>query len=58
MLAGAVARSEASWVALTVLYTACRRYGAPHHLISDKGGAYISDLFEAVCGGRVPGACG
>ena len=50
MLAGAVARSEASWVALTVLYTACRRYGAPHHLISDKGGAYISDLFEAVCG--------
>jgi hypothetical protein len=33
-----------------VLYTACRRYGAPHHLISDKGGAYISDLFEAVCG--------
>jgi transposase len=49
MLAGAVARSEASWVALTVLYTACLRYGAPHHLISDKGGAYISDLFEAVC---------
>jgi transposase/transposase InsO family protein len=49
MLAGAVARSEASWVALTVLYTACRRYGTPHHLISDKGGAYISDLFEAVC---------
>jgi hypothetical protein len=50
MLAGAVARSEASWVALTVLYTACRRYGTPHHLISDKGGAYLSDLFEAVCG--------
>ncbi len=50
MLAGAVARSEASWVALTVLYTACRRYGTPHYLISDKGGAYISDLFEAVCG--------
>jgi transposase InsO family protein len=49
MLAGAVSRSEASWVALTVLYTACRRYGAPHHLISDKGGAYTSDLFEAVC---------
>jgi hypothetical protein len=49
MLAGAVARSEASWVALTVLYTACLRYGTPHHLISDKGGAYISDLFEAVC---------
>jgi Homeodomain-like domain/Integrase core domain len=48
MLAGAVARSEASWVALTVLYTACLRYGTPHHLISDKGGAYISDLFEAV----------
>jgi transposase len=49
MLAGAVAPSEASWIALTVLFTACRRYGAPHHLISDKGGAYISDVFEAVC---------
>jgi transposase InsO family protein len=49
MLAGAVSASEASWVALTVLFTACQRYGAPHHLISDKGGAYISDMFEAVC---------
>jgi transposase/transposase InsO family protein len=49
MLAGAVAPSEASWIALTVLFTACLRYGAPHHLISDKGGAYISDVFEAVC---------
>jgi transposase InsO family protein len=49
MLAGAVAPSEASWVALTVLFTACRRYGTPHHLISDKGGAYISDVFEGVC---------
>ena len=29
MLAGAVAPSEASWVALTVLYTACLRYGVP-----------------------------
>lgn len=49
MLAGAVAPVEASWVALTVLYTACGRYGAPHHLISDKGGAYVSAEFEAVC---------
>ncbi len=49
MLAGAVAPSEASRVALMVLYTACLRYGAPEHLISDKGGAYISDEFEAVC---------
>ncbi|MEE8300884.1 MAG: helix-turn-helix domain-containing protein [Candidatus Tectomicrobia bacterium] len=49
MLAGAVAPSEASWVALMVLYTACLRYGAPQHLISDKGGAYISNEFEAVC---------
>ncbi|HEY5864848.1 MAG TPA: helix-turn-helix domain-containing protein [Candidatus Tectomicrobia bacterium] len=49
MLAGAVAPSEASWIALTVLYTACLRYGAPQSLISDKGGAYISDVFEAVC---------
>src|SRR6266849_1329123 len=49
MLAGAVAPAEASWVALTVLYTACRRYGAPAHLISDKGGAFISAEVEAVC---------
>ena len=49
MLAGAVAPSEASWVALTVLYTACRRYGVPDHLISDSGGAFISDAFEGVC---------
>ncbi|MGC1953018.1 MAG: DDE-type integrase/transposase/recombinase [Gammaproteobacteria bacterium] len=49
MLAGAVAKTEASWVAMTVLYTACRRYGAPQHLVSDKGGAFISNEFEAVC---------
>jgi transposase InsO family protein len=49
MLAGAVAPSEASWVALTVLYTACQRYGLPVHLISDSGGAFISDAFESVC---------
>jgi len=49
MLAGAVAPSEASWVALTVLYTACLRYGAPETLISDSGGAFTSDAFEAVC---------
>jgi transposase InsO family protein len=49
MLAGAVAPSEASWVALLVLYTACLHYGAPQHVISDKGGAYISHEFEAVC---------
>ncbi len=49
MLAGAVAPTEASWVALTVLYNACLHYGAPEHLISDSGGAYISEDFEAVC---------
>jgi transposase InsO family protein len=49
MLAGAVAPSEASWVALMVLYSACLRYGAPEHMISDSGGAYISEDFEAVC---------
>jgi transposase InsO family protein len=49
MLAGAVAPSEASWVALTVLYTACQRYGLPVHVISDSGGAFISDAFEGVC---------
>ena len=49
MLAGAVAPSEASWVALMVLYTACLRDGAPATLISDSGGAYISEDFAAVC---------
>jgi hypothetical protein len=49
MLAGAVAPSEASWIALTVLYTACQRYGLPIHLISDSGGAFISDAFAGVC---------
>ena len=48
ILAGAVAPVEASWVALMVLYTACRRYGAPETLISDSGGAFISNDFEAV----------
>jgi transposase InsO family protein len=49
MLAGAVAPSEARWITLTVLFTACQRYGTPHHLISDKGGASISEAFEAAC---------
>ncbi len=49
MLAGAVALTEASWVALTVLYAAVRRYGVPVHLISDSGGAFIADVFEGVC---------
>jgi len=49
MRAGAVAPAEARGVALIGLYTAWVRYGAPQHLISDKGGAYISAEFEAVC---------
>jgi transposase InsO family protein len=49
MLAGAMAPTEATWVALMVLYTACLRYGAPHTLVSDSGGAYTSNDFEAVC---------
>jgi transposase InsO family protein len=49
MLAGAMAPTEATWVALMVLYTACVRYGVPDTLISDSGGAYISNAFEEVC---------
>ena len=49
MLAGAVAPVAASWVALMVLYTACLRYGVPETLISDSGGAFTSNEFEAVC---------
>jgi hypothetical protein len=44
-----MAPSEASWAALMVLYTACLRYGAPQAVIADRGGAYISHEFEAVC---------
>src|SRR5205085_4795597 len=50
ILAGAMAPTEATWAALMVLYTACVRYGAPPSLVSDSGGAYTSDAFEAVCG--------
>jgi transposase InsO family protein len=49
MLAGMIAPAEATWVALMVLYTACLRYGASVHLVSDSGGAYMSADFEAVC---------
>jgi transposase len=49
ILAGAVAPVEASWVALMVLYTACLRYGVPECVISDSGGAFTSNDFEAVC---------
>jgi len=49
ILAGAVAPSEASWVALMVLSTACRRYGVPEGLLSDSGGAFTSNDCEAVC---------
>jgi Homeodomain-like domain len=48
MLAGAVAPVEATWVTLMVLYTACLRYGAPQHLISDSGGAFTSNDVTAV----------
>ena len=50
ILAGARAPTEATWAALMVLYTACVRYGAPTSLVSDSGGAYTSEVFEAVCG--------
>ena len=49
ILAGAIAPTEATWSALMVLYTACVRYGVPDTLISDSGGAYTSNEFEAVC---------
>jgi transposase InsO family protein len=49
ILAGAIAPTEATWVALMVLYTACLRYGAPDTLVSDSGGAYTANDVEAVC---------
>jgi hypothetical protein len=36
-------------VALMVLSTACLRYGSPKTIISDSGGASISEAFAAVC---------
>ena len=48
ILAGAIAPTEASWVTLMVLYTACLRYGAPAYLISDSGGAFTSHEVTAV----------
>jgi hypothetical protein len=38
-----------SQLAFSYPYTACVRYGVPHTLISDSGGAYTSNDFEAVC---------
>ena len=49
LLAGAVAPAEARGVALLVLYTACRRSGAPQTVISASGGAYLADDGDAVC---------
>jgi transposase InsO family protein len=49
ILAGMIAPTEAIWVELMVLYTACLRYGAPVRLVSDSGGAYTSADVEAVC---------
>jgi transposase InsO family protein len=49
ILAGAMTPTEATWAALMVLYTACLRYGVSDTLVSDSGGAYTSNEFEAVC---------
>jgi len=48
MLAGALAPTEASWVTLLVLSPACRRSGAPQHVLSDSGGACTSNAVKAV----------
>ncbi len=49
ILAGAIAPTEATWAALMALYTACLRYEVPDTLVSDSGGGYTSNDFEAVC---------
>jgi hypothetical protein len=48
MRAGAGAPTEATWVALMGLDTACRQYGVPAYVVSDRGGAYPANAFEAV----------
>jgi len=47
--AGAVAPPAASGVARRGLSTACRRSGVPQFVISDSGGAFTANAFEAVC---------
>jgi transposase InsO family protein len=49
MLVGAVAPTEATGVALRVLYAACRPYGVPADVVSDRGGASTANAFAAVC---------
>jgi hypothetical protein len=49
MVAGAVAPSEARWVAWRVLDTAGLRDGAPQPGMSDSGGADLADGCDAVC---------
>ena len=45
MLAGMIAPTEATWVALMVLYTACLRYGAPEHpRLRQRGRLYVGRL--------------
>jgi hypothetical protein len=46
--AGALAPTAATWGALMVLDTACRRSGVPHPLVSDRGGASTANDVEAV----------
>lgn len=48
VLAGMVWLSEATWVILTVLYAACRKYGVPHELLTDSGSAFRAKRFEQV----------
>ena len=49
ILAGMIAPTEATWVALMVLDTACLRYRVPQTLVSDSGGAHTSHAFEGAC---------
>ena len=45
MLAGMIAPTEATWVALMVLYTACLRYGAPaYSRLRQRGRLYVGRL--------------
>jgi hypothetical protein len=49
IVAGARAPPEASWAALRVLATPCRRYGAPQPWLAESGGASLSPECAAVC---------
>src|SRR5919108_512932 len=49
ILAGVVSFSEALWAVLIAFYSACRKYGLPVHVVTDRGSAFRSGHFKEIC---------